>query len=131
MRLLNLIFGKSSIIKIANFSVSLILLIYYFVVHEVPKWSDLNSKVVPHHTVRWRYIGIELGLVSSVLDTIAENCAVKPQRSQECFNAVLEKWLMQDGPKATWNKLEHAITNVQRAELGLSPLEMSMFTNSA
>ena len=86
--------------------------------------------MVPHLAVRWRNIGIELGLVSSVLNTIAENCAAKPQKSQECFNAVLEKWLMQDGPKATWNKLEHAITNAQRAELGLSPLEMSASTNS-
>ena len=33
---------------------------------------------------------------------------------------------MLDGPKATWSKLEHAITNVQRAELGLHPLEMGM-----
>ena len=100
---------------------------FFCIVHEVPKWPDLNSKVVPHHTVRWRNIGIELGIVPPVLDTIAENCAGKPQRSQECFNAVLEKWLMMDGRKATWNKLEHAITNVQRAELGLSPLEMSKF----
>ena len=60
------------------------------------------------------------------MDTIAENCASKPQRSQECLIAVLEKWLMLEGSKATWNKLEHAITNVQRAGLGLPPLEMSM-----
>ena len=100
-----------------------------YLVHEVPKWSDLNSKVILHHAVRWKYIGIELGLVPSLLDTIAENCASKPQRSQECLNAVLEKWLLQDGPRATWNKLEHAITNVQRAELRLDPLEMSMFIN--
>ena len=37
---------------------------------------------------------------------------------------------MQDGPNATWNKLEHAITNVQRAGLGLDPLEMSMFIDN-
>ena len=76
--------------------------------------------------MRWRNIGIELGLVPSLLDVISENCATKSQRSQECLIAVLEKWLMLDGPLATWNKLEHAITNVQRAELGLSPLELSM-----
>ena len=99
---------------------------YTYVAHEVPKWQDLNSRIVPHHAVRWRNIGIELGLVPSLLDTIAENCAVKPQRSQECLTAVLEKWSMLDGPKATWNKLEHVITNVQRAELGLYPLELSM-----
>ena len=37
---------------------------------------------------------------------------------------------MLDGPLATWNKLEHAITNVQRAEFGLSPLELSMLITS-
>ena len=97
-----------------------------YIEHEIPKWTDLNNRVVPHHAVRWRSIGIELGLVPSLLNSIAENCATKPQRSQDCLNAVLEKWLMQDGPNATWNKLEHAITNVQRAELGLDPVEMSM-----
>ena len=95
---------------------------------EVPKWKDLNSRVVLHHAVRWRNIGIQLDLVPSLLDSIAENCATKPQRSQECLNAVLEKWLMQDGPNATWSKLEHAITNVQRIELGLDPIDMSMFS---
>ena len=97
-----------------------------YTAHEVPKWRNLNSRVVPHHAVRWRNIGIELDLVPALLDSIAENCATKPQRSQECLKAVLEKWLMQDGPNATWSKLEHAITNVQRAELGLDPVEISM-----
>ena len=100
-----------------------------YTAHEVPKWKDLNSRVVPHHAVRWRNIGIQLDLVPSLLDGIPENCATKPQRSQECLIAVLEKWLMLDGPNATWNKLEHAITNVQRAELGLDPVEMSMYVN--
>ena len=102
----------------------------YCIEHEIPKLRDLNSRVVPHHAVRWKNIGIELGLVPSLLESVAENCATKPQRSQECLYAVLEKWLMQDGPKATWSKLEHTITNVQRTELGLDPLEMSMFTNN-
>ena len=99
------------------------------VVHEVPKWSDLNSRVVPHHALRWKEIGIELGLVRSLLDTIANNNSGKIYISEECLKATLDKWLLQDGPRATWNKLEHAITNVQRAELRLDPLEMSMFIN--
>ena len=102
----------------------------YCIEHEVPKLRDLNSRVVSHHAVRWRNIGIELGLVPSLLDSIPENCATKSQRSQECLIAVLEKWLMQDGPNATWSKLEHAVTNVQRIELGLDPLEMSMFIDN-
>ena len=99
----------------------------YYIALEVPKWKDLNSKVVSHHAICWRDIGIELGLVPSLLDTIAEDCANKPQRSRVCFIEVLEKWLKQDGPNATWSKLEHAITNVQRIELGWKPIEMSMF----
>ena len=100
-----------------------------YLVHEVPKWPGLNSKVVPHHAVRWKDIGIELGLAPSLLDAIADNNSGKTHRSQECLKGVLEKWLLQDGPSATWNKLEHAVTNVQRAELGLDPLEMSMFAD--
>ena len=98
-----------------------------YTAHEVPKWKDLNRRVVPHHAVRWRNIGIELDLVPALLDGIPENCATKTQKSQECLIAVLEKWLMLDGPNATWSKLEHAITNVQRAELGLDPVEMSTY----
>ena len=103
----------------------------YCIEHEVPNLKDLNSRVIPHHAVRWKNIGIELGLVPSLLDSISENCATKPQKCQECLYVVLEKWLMQDGSKATWSKLEHAITNVQRAELVLDPLEMGMFINSS
>ena len=66
--------------------------------HEVPKWKDLNSTVVPHH--RWRNVGNQLDLVPALLDSIVENCATKPERSRECLKAVLEKWLMQDGPNA-------------------------------
>ena len=77
--------------------------------------------------MRWRYIGIQLGLVPSLLNSIAENCANKPQGIQECLYVVLERWLLQDDSNATWSKLEHAITNAQRAELGLNPVEMSMF----
>ena len=103
--------------------------IHIYIVHKVPKLSDLNSKVVPHHAVHWKDIGIELGLAKALLDAIADNNTGKIHRSQECLKGVLEKWLLQDGPSATWNKLEHAITNVQRAELVLDPLEMSMFKN--
>ena len=42
---------------------------------------------------------------------------------------MLEKWLILDGPNATWNKLEHAITNVQRAEVGLDPNQVKLNSN--
>ena len=109
------------------YGAGIIIIINDYIAHEVPKWQDLNSKVVPHHAVRWRNIAIELGLAPSMLDTIAENCG---EKSQEYLTAVLEKWLMQDGPMAIWKKLEHAITNVRRAELGLDPLEMDMLIYS-
>ena len=99
---------------------------FYCIVDEIPKWTDLNHKVVHIYAVYWRYIGIELGLAPVLMNTIAENCAAKTQKIQECLIAVLEKWLMQDGPNATWSKLECAITNAQRVQLVLSPLEMSM-----
>ena len=59
-----------------------------------------------------------------MLDTIAESCDDKT--IEECLTAVLVEWLLQDGPNATWKKLEHAITNVRRAELGLDPLTMGI-----
>ena len=59
------------------YGAGIIIIINDYIAHEVPKWQDLNSKVVPHHAVRWRNIAIELGLAPSLLDTIAENCGEK------------------------------------------------------
>ena len=48
--------------------------------------------------------------------------------SNDRLRRVLEKWLQLDGDNATWGRLELVITNVQRAELGLEPIEtISMY----
>ncbi|XP_065909082.1 uncharacterized protein [Dysidea avara] len=91
----------------------------YVAVREIPAASDLYSKVVPHHTRHWRTVGIALGLARSVMDNIENDYT----HNMERMRRVLDKWLQQDGINATWGKLETAITNVRRAELGLDPFE--------
>ena len=69
----------------------------------------------------WRAIGLNLGLMDELLETIA----VANPKQQECFRVTLQKWLIQD-VSPTWNTLELAITNAQRSELSLDNLLRSM-----
>jgi len=94
---------------------NLLCLLNIVTVHQFPATADLYSKVVPHHAIRWRTVGIELGLAKSVLDSIEDDYPHNMNRMQR----MLDKWILQDGINATWAKLETAITNVQRAELAL------------
>jgi len=80
---------------------------------------DLNRYVVKKYADIWRDVGIELGLELSVLKSIEENY---PKNVTTCFQETLNKWLKFD-PGPTWTMLEIAITNVQRQDLNLNPVE--------
>lgn len=71
----------------------------------------------------WRSIGLKLGLQTSVLNLIE---ADRRLQQRECFRETLQRWLQQD-VKATWYKLELAITNAKREYDGLDALEASKF----
>ena len=80
---------------------------------------DLNRYVTKKHATMWRDVGLELKLKRSVLVTIALN---NPQDSVNCFEEVLDKWLKLT-PSATWKELEIALTNANRMQLGLDPVD--------
>ena len=46
-----------------------------------------------------------------------------PQQSVTCFQKTLDKWLKLNTDDATWKTLEVALTNVNRAELKLDPVD--------
>ena len=79
--------------------------------------KELNRYVTRRHALDWYDIGIELGLELDVNITEKDN----PQQSVTCFQKTLGKWLNNDG--ATWKELEVALTNVNRAKLGLDPVD--------
>ena len=81
---------------------------------------DLNRYVTKKYATDWYDIGIELGLELDVLDIIK---ADNPQQSVNCFQKTLDKWLKLNTDDATWRTLEVALTNVNRAKLGLDPVD--------
>ena len=84
---------------------------------ERPESKDL-LKFLTDYCKHWRDIGLLLGLQSSILDLVA---SAHPMQDRECFRVTLEKWL-QLNVGVTWENLELAITNANRASLGLQPL---------
>ena len=55
-----------------------------------------------------------------VLKIISRN---NPQQSIACLRDTLYKWIKLNTDDATWRTLEVALTNVNRAKLGLDPVD--------
>ena len=81
--------------------------------------KDLNRYVVRKYVTDWLDVGIELGLKLDSLHIIKTNHYLD---IQTCLREVLNKWLKLNGDDATWRALEVALTNVNRAKLGLDPV---------
>ena len=97
--------------------------VFYLVMvleNERPTMRDLNRYVTKKHATDWYDIGIELGLELDLLDIIKKD---NPQQSVTCFQKTLNKWLKLNGDDATWKTLEVALTNVNRTNLRLDPVD--------
>ena len=81
--------------------------------------KDLNRYVINKYNSVWKGIGMELGLEFCVLKTIAKD---NPQDSMACLSETLDKWLNLN-TVATWKMLEIALTNVNRINHGLDPVD--------
>ena len=81
---------------------------------------DLYRHVTRKYATDWYSIGIELGLKLYVLDVIEND---RGQKSVTCLQEALDKWLKLNTDDATWRTLEVALTNVNRAKLGLDPVD--------
>ena len=80
---------------------------------------DLNLYVAWKFGDNWEDIGIELGFDLTSLSIIARD---NNQQCVVCLRKTLDKWLQVNTDDATWRTLETAITNVNRAKLGLNPV---------
>ena len=78
-------------------------------------------KFLTTYCVDWKAIGLQLGLGQAALNVIG---ADHRNQNRECLRLTLESWLQMD-IHATWSKLELAITNANRANLGIDPLDAS------
>ena len=82
--------------------------------------KELNRYVTKKYATDWQDIGLELDLELDVLEIIKKD---NPQQSVTCFQKTLNKWLKLNSDSATWAMLEVALTNVNRANLKLDPVE--------
>ena len=82
--------------------------------------KELNRYVTKKYATDWCDVGIELDLELELLDIIKKD---NPQQSVTCFQKTLDKWLKLNGDDATWKTLEVALTNVNRANLKLGPVD--------
>ena len=80
---------------------------------------DLNRYVTRKFAAEWKKVGIELGLKLDVLKIIEKNY---PQQTEDCFQEVIDRWL-RSTPDVTWRTLEVALTNVNRQQLDLDPVD--------
>ena len=90
----------------------------HFTEDEKPSIRDIN-RYTTIYSRNWRCIGIELGLELDVLNIIETNHS---NNCKACYQAMIEKWLKLNGT-TTWKVLEVALTNVNRQDLGLNPID--------
>ena len=95
-------------------------IIYLYIGDGRPIARDYQRFLITY-CVQWKAIGLQLGLEPAALNVIEVD---HRNQSKECLMLTLEKWLQMDA-KATWSKLELAITNANRIELGIVPLDTS------
>ena len=86
---------------------------------ERPTMKDLNRYVIKKYNSSWKDIGMELGLEFCVLKTIAND---NPLDGAACLSETLNKWLNLN-TDATWKAVEIALTNVNRINHGLDPVD--------
>jgi len=81
---------------------------------------DANGvdEICTKYSVKWRPIGLKLGLEASVLDNVEADRHEQRKR----FEVTLTKWMNLAGNNATWGVLQLAITNAIRADLSLEAL---------
>jgi len=80
----------------------------------------LNRYVIRKYAKDWYNIGLELELETDVLDIIDSD---HHQQCEISFRKTLDKWLKSSTDDATWKTLEVALTNANRAKLGLDPVD--------
>jgi len=102
-----------------SYSISITLSVSVYTDDQEVEWADVGLTMTEHCT-QWKDIGAQLGLKPAVLRNAGADL---PNNNKECFRKTLESWMQME--KATWGKLELAITNVNRQNLGLPKLTSS------
>ena len=88
----------------------------YDVMHigdDKPRMEDMREHVVCQFAVRWKELGLELGLKDYNIDNIQENNARHHRQVEECCTAMLQQWL-REIHSPSWGKLDDAIVKIYK-----------------
>ena len=88
--------------------------------NERPTMRCLNRHVIKKYAEFWEDIGLELGIEHYLLKNIKKD---NLQDCVACLRETLDKWLELNTKSVTWKTLELALTNVNRANLELDPVD--------
>ena len=72
---------------------------------------------------RWRFIGIELGIDVSTLDTIDKDYG----KADDCLTELITKWLRRTNPKPTRSAITKALESHSVAASAATPSEGKLF----
>ena len=70
--------------------------------------------------VKWRSVGIQLGLSSSTLDSIQSNNAGKPHACLDSFEQVFSAWEKQGPSPYTWDVIINVLRTPAVGEVALA-----------
>ena len=85
-------------------------------------FRDLNRYVIKKHAADWKDIGIELGLSFSEIKSVGMWRGRNRFGDKDSFRQILNDWLGENSD-ATWKAVEIALTNVNRLNLKLNPVD--------
>ena len=71
-------------------------------INERPRKADLQNYITPNFAIKWKEIGIGLGITQERINIIEEDNRGRCER--QC-NAVFYDWLEVENDNATWKKL--------------------------
>ena len=82
----------------------------------------INRHVITEHAEHWEQIGRILDVQG--LGNIKQNCRQLDKFYEECLRKTLERWLQID-VKASWSKLDDALTQAIRDDAGVGGLNIT------
>lgn len=80
-----------------------------------PDMKDLMNTIAAVIPIKWRFVGIQLGLDGGILDEIAQL-----QQPQHCFEKVLREWKKKKPRPYTWRTIIEAIETPSVGEMALA-----------
>ena len=70
--------------------------------------SNLPSDIIIRYGIKWKRLGLLLGLKEYDIGKISDTYAHHPRRIKMCFTAMLRQWIVM-APTTTWGEVDDAM----------------------